>query len=93
MPPVFFCVFVNSAFSGSAYGANVGTGAAVYTSVSVDNILTVALGNSIYGALISTSTARDAIVRNLISHEIDLLVFIDYIVAHRMKKSRFLVEN
>ena len=57
-----------SAFVGSAYGANIGTGAAVYTSVSVDNVLAVALGNSRARTFFCTSTAHDAFVINYICH-------------------------
>ena len=68
MPPVFFCVFVNSAFSGSAYGANVGTRAAVYASVSVDNVLAVALRDCRAGTFVCTSTTHNAFITNYICH-------------------------
>lgn len=60
---------VCSLFScGSAYGADIAACTALDASVSVDLVLSVALRDSAYGALISTSAAGNAIVRNLISH-------------------------
>lgn len=54
--------------SGCAYGASVSTATAAYASVSVDNVLVIALGDAAGGASISTSAARDAIIRNLVCH-------------------------
>ncbi len=52
----------------SAYGANSSAVTAIDASISVNNILVVAFGNSVYGALSSASTAGDAFVSNLESH-------------------------
>ena len=54
--------------SGCTYGASVCAAAAAYASVSVDNVLVIALGDAAGGASISASAARDAIIRNLVCH-------------------------
>ena len=55
--------------SRSAYRASVSASTALDASVSVDNILGVALSDSAYRALVSASTAGNAIFGNLISHK------------------------
>ncbi len=55
-------------FSRSAYGASICASAAGDALVSVNNELAVTLGNASYGATVSTCTARDAFVRNLVCH-------------------------
>jgi hypothetical protein len=61
---------------GSANGTYAVAGTAFNAGVSVDNVLAVALGNSVHGALIGTSAAADAIVIDLISHDIYLLMLL-----------------
>lgn len=53
---------------GSANRAGAFARAAVNTSVCVDNILAVALGNSVYGAAVCASATSDALIGNLICH-------------------------
>lgn len=53
---------------GSANRAGACTSAAINASVSVDNILAVALRDSAYRTSISASAASDALVRNYICH-------------------------
>ena len=48
--------------------ASVCAGAAVDALVSVDYVLAVALSDSLSGAVLSASAARDAIVGNLVCH-------------------------
>lgn len=55
-------------FYRSVYGANFCAVSAIDASVSVDLVLVSTLRNSVYGALGSTSTARNASVSNLESH-------------------------
>lgn len=49
-------------------GASVGAGAAINTSLGVDDVLGVAFRDSLVGAFINTSSALDAIVSNNVSH-------------------------
>ncbi len=49
-------------------GASVGAGAAIDTSLGVDDVLSVAFRDSLVGAFINTSSALDAIVSNNVSH-------------------------
>ena len=53
---------------GCTYGAGSCTRTAVDAAFCVDNILAVALGNSVYGAITCTSTAADALVTDGVSH-------------------------
>ena len=57
-----------SALLGSANGAGACTSAAVDASVSVDNVLAVALGNCVYGAAVCASAARNALIGNYVCH-------------------------
>ena len=75
--------------SGSAYGTSVSAAAAAYAIVSVDNVLTVALGDAAGRASISASAARNALIGNLISHLENLQKIISiYILAYLFEKSR-----
>ena len=56
---------------GSAYRAGASASAAANAGVSVDNVLAVTFRNCLNGALSSASAARDAIIRNFISHRND----------------------
>ena len=62
------CLMFELLCLGRANRASTLTSAAVDAGARVDNIFAVALGDSVYGAAVSASTARDAIVRNLICH-------------------------
>ena len=49
-------------------GASDGAGAAIDTSLGVDDVLGVAFRDSLVGAFINTSSTLDAIVSNNVSH-------------------------
>jgi hypothetical protein len=53
--------------------ASAGAGAAIDALVSVDNVLAVLLGDAAYGALVSASAAGNALIGNLISHDVTIL--------------------
>ena len=57
--------------SGSANRTYTCASTAANTCVSVDNVLAVTFRNCLNGALSSASAARDAIIRNFISHRND----------------------
>jgi hypothetical protein len=58
---------------GSVYGTHVGTSAAVYAKLGVDNVYVVALGNGFRGTFRFAGSARYAIVGNMICHRLILL--------------------
>jgi hypothetical protein len=64
---VFF-ILLKSSLLGSTYGASACARTAVDAGILVDYVLVLALGNCVNGALVSTCTACDAIIINLISH-------------------------
>ena len=49
--------------------AVLGAGAAVDTQISVDDVLAVALSDSLYGAVVNAGAAVDASIGNSISHD------------------------
>ena len=61
-------VIGESAFLDCFNRAVIDTGAAVDTDVSVDDVLLVALSDSLYGAVISAAAALNASVSNVVSH-------------------------
>ena len=84
-----FCVKRKLFLSGSVYGTSVSAATAAYAIVSVDNVLTVALGDAAGRASISASAARNALIGNLISHLENLQKIIsNYILSYLFKKSR-----
>ena len=50
-------------------GASSGTGTAAHALVCIDNVVGLALGDSLNRTLASTCAARDAIITNLVSHK------------------------
>ena len=60
--------------NGSAYGAVICTCAAIETFVSVDYVLAVSFCDAFNGATFNTSTAADAFVSDLVSHDMYLHV-------------------
>ena len=55
-------------FNRSAYRASLSTGTAANALVSVDNVLAITLGNASSGASVCASSARNALVGNLVCH-------------------------
>ena len=60
--------------------------AALDAGISIDHILAVAFGNSVYGAAISAGAACDAGIINYISHSYSLHTFISHISPQLIKK-------
>lgn len=67
--------------SGSAYGANTRTSAALNASICVDDHLAVLFADCLYGACAYASAASDTFVGNLICHVKTPPLMIYYIVA------------
>ena len=63
-----------SAFLDSFGGALIGAGAAGNADISVDDVLAFALGNSLNGAVIGASTALDASIGNIVSHDFPSII-------------------
>lgn len=76
-----FLFWISKLFSlGSADGAAAFTSAALDASISVNNILAVALRDSTYGAICFTSTAADAFVSDNVCHLSYLLQHISFVL-------------
>ena len=63
-----FCTVGKLLSLGSANRAVALASAAVDALVSVNNILSIALGNSVSRAIVLANSAGDALIRNLVSH-------------------------
>ena len=66
--PLFVHKALISALYRSANRASTSASAAVDASVSVDNVLTIALRDRVYGAAICACAARDALIIDYICH-------------------------
>ena len=64
-----YCLLGNDSLNGAVAGA----GAAIHAGISVDLVLSIALGDSLDGAVVSAGTAANASVSDLVSHEYVLL--------------------
>ena len=61
-----------SAFLDCFSGAVVGAGAAADTNISIDDELVLTLGDSLDRAVVGASTALDASIGNIVSHDFSL---------------------
>ena len=72
------------AFLDSLSGAVVGTGTAADTNIGIDDVLVFALGNSLNGAVVSTSATLDASVSDIVSHDITSIMFCCRLTGRRI---------
>ena len=81
--PAFICMPLRLFGRRSRNGANLCASAAINAGVSVNYILAVALGNSLYGAAICAGAAGDAVITNYICHiKVPPFYYFYYIVTY-----------
>ena len=71
------------ALNRSRHRAVLGASAAVDAGVSVDDVLAVAFGNSLNGAVVNTGAAANASISNFVSHDFPSICFVMSIVMER----------